>query len=95
MPETYLTLKWPDGSVSEEYSPSSIIRSFFTPGETLDIATFLTRARLAMSQASARVQQVHGFPCARARATLASLEAKSGIFLNTPDAGVTILDLQT
>ncbi len=93
MPETYFDIKWPDGTVSHNYSPSSIIADFFVPGETYPVAEFIRRARDAMARASERVQQVHGFPCARARATLASIEAAVGAFTDTPNARITILDM--
>lgn len=93
MPETYFDIKWPDGSISENYSPSSVVKEFFTPGESYQLAAFTARARDAMTRASDRVQQKYGFPCARARATLAVIEAAAGKFANTQDATVMILDL--
>jgi uncharacterized repeat protein (TIGR04042 family) len=45
-----------------------------------------------MTAASARVQEVYGYPCSRAQATLAAIEAASTRFETSPDAAVTVVD---
>jgi len=93
MPETMFRLRWPDDRVTENYSPSSIIREHFAAGASYRIADFLPRARAAMSAASERVRQAYGYPCSRAGATLARIEAEAANFATQPDSSVTILEL--
>lgn len=93
MPETMFLLRWPDDSVTENYSPSSIIREHFAAGATYPLEEFLPRARVAMSAASDRVRQSYGYPCSRASATLAHIEARAEKFATQADASVTIVEL--
>ncbi|OYV36390.1 MAG: hypothetical protein B7Z80_15700 [Rhodospirillales bacterium 20-64-7] len=93
MPEVIFTLRWPDGSETANYSPSSVVQSFFSAGEVLALEDFLQRARCAMAQASDRVRQKYGMPCARAAATLAELEARGQAFIDRPGARITVLAL--
>jgi uncharacterized repeat protein (TIGR04042 family) len=93
MPELSFRLRWPDRHETRHYSPSSAIRAYFTPGASHPLPDFLARARAAMAAASDRVREVHGFPCARARATLAEIERTARQFDATADATVTILEL--
>ena len=34
MPETYWTVRWPDGAEERLYSPSSVVAELFTAGES-------------------------------------------------------------
>lgn len=43
MPETYWTVRWPDGAEERLYSPSSVVAELFTPGESYPLDDFLTR----------------------------------------------------
>jgi uncharacterized repeat protein (TIGR04042 family) len=92
MPELLLRLRWPDGAETVNYSPSSVIRNYFRAGDSYGLEEFLDRARNAMTAASARVQEVYGYPCSRAQATLAAIEAASTRFETSPDAAVTVVD---
>lgn len=38
MPEVMLCLHWPDGDVSNFYSPSTILYELIKPGDTLTVA---------------------------------------------------------
>ena len=75
MPETYWTVRWPDGTEERLYSPSSVVAELFTPGETYPLDDFLTRARIAMERASNRVEKKFGFACSSAMAQLDAIEA--------------------
>lgn len=90
MPEVTFRLRWPDDSETLNYSPSSIVRQYLTPGATYQIGDFIQRARLAMQAASARVEQKYGHPCSRARATLDSIELQAKPFTKSPSAAVTV-----
>jgi uncharacterized repeat protein (TIGR04042 family) len=94
MPEMSFRLRWPDASETLNYSPSSVILNHFRAGDTYELAVFLQRARAAMEAASARVQDKYGFPCARARATLAAIEQQAAAFVEEPAAAVTILEFE-
>jgi len=94
MPETSLRLRWPDTAETDAYSPSSIVRNFFHAGESYQLNDFLARARLALTAASARVQEIYGMPCARAHATLAGIEARASAFADLPDATITLLEFR-
>ena len=93
MPEMHFTLRWPDSSITQNYSPSSVITEFFTAGNSYELPIFLQLSRTALQKASDRVREKYGFGCARAGATLAAIERKAEIFSQTPNAAVTILEL--
>jgi uncharacterized repeat protein (TIGR04042 family) len=94
MPELIFSLRWPDGTQTRHYSPSSIVRDFLAPGESYKMPDFLRTARAAMTAASERVERKYGYPCSRAGATLAELEHRGAAFNDAPDAAVTILEIQ-
>jgi uncharacterized repeat protein (TIGR04042 family) len=93
MPELQFRLRWPDESETMNYSPSTIVKNFLTADTSYDLAEFVRLARLAMHAASARVQQTYGFPCSRAKATLAAIEQRAGAFAEQQGATVTVVEL--
>jgi uncharacterized repeat protein (TIGR04042 family) len=80
MPEMNFSLRWPDHSETKHYSPSLVIEDFFSAGESYQLPDFLRRAQDALTIASDRVEQKYGFPCSRARASLADIEQRAGNF---------------
>ena len=74
MPEVFFTIQLPDGARKDCYSPSSIVRTYFTKGEEMPVTEFLTRSRKAFSEASDRVRARFGFSCSSASAQLADIE---------------------
>jgi uncharacterized repeat protein (TIGR04042 family) len=91
MPAMTYRLQWPDESVSECYSPSLVIRDYFTPGTAYELADFLRRMREATAIASERVRAKYGFPCSRALAQLRSIELQAQGFLQQDEARVILL----
>jgi uncharacterized repeat protein (TIGR04042 family) len=91
MPETYFTLRWPDGSEERCYSPSSVITQFLKPGQSYALADFQNRARAALTQASARVEAKYGFACSSAMAQLDQIEARITRFQGIAAAEVACL----
>lgn len=91
MPETYWTLRWPDGSEERCYSPSSVVAELFTPGEVYPLADFRHRARIAMERASNRVAAKYGFACSSAMAQLDRIEAQIAKFEGQDGAEVACL----
>jgi uncharacterized repeat protein (TIGR04042 family) len=65
MPEVRLALEWPDGQVSELYSPSTVILESLSPGQSLPVAELQRRGSEALRQASERVRARYGFACTR------------------------------
>ena len=59
MPETFWTVRWPDGGEERCYSPSSVVAEIFAPGTAYPLADFLALSREAMrrygNQSSASV----------------------------------------
>ncbi|MBD5778042.1 MSMEG_0570 family nitrogen starvation response protein [Pelagicoccus sp. NFK12] len=74
MPETPFTVELPDGSVRDCYSPSSVVREYFTRGETLTVEEFVSKSRIALNEASSRVEAKFGFACSGAMSSLANIE---------------------
>ena len=77
MPEIQFQIQWPDGSQELCYSPSLIVKEYFSVGNDYDLQDFLTRSRTALTIASDRVQLKYGFPCSRALGQLARIETKA------------------
>ena len=61
MPESPFIVELPDGSIRHCYSPSSVVKKFFTTGDVLSAPEFLEKATEALNEASRRVQQQLGF----------------------------------
>jgi len=91
MPEMLFQLRWPDGEETQCYSPSLIIESFLSPGESYGLADFVARCTEALIIASDRVEAKYGFPCSRARGELARITEKSKQFEADSAASVTVL----
>jgi uncharacterized repeat protein (TIGR04042 family) len=91
MPELYFQVRWPDGEVESCYSPSTIIREFFVPGQNYPLADFLARSRDGLSRASARVEAKYGMPCSHALGQLARIEQAGRRFAATENAEVAVL----
>lgn len=93
MPETYWTVRWPDGAEERLYSPSSVVAELFTPGESYPLDDFLTRARIAMERASNRVAKKYGFACSSAMAQLDAIEARVPRYASQQGAAVACLSI--
>lgn len=75
MPEVNFRVRWPDRSVTECYSPSSVVKEHFQAGASYPLDEFLARARRALTAASERVRAKYGYACSRARDELEHIEA--------------------
>jgi uncharacterized repeat protein (TIGR04042 family) len=74
MPETPFTVKLPDGSSHQCYSPSSVVLKYFSAGQILTAQDFLEKSREALNDASERVRKKFGFSCTAAMASLDEIE---------------------
>jgi uncharacterized repeat protein (TIGR04042 family) len=91
MPVTHFHVRWPDGSETRCYSPSSVVREHLVPGQRYALAEFLLRTREALGTASERVRAKYGFACSQAMDQLGDIEHIALRFSDTVDAEVTVV----
>jgi uncharacterized repeat protein (TIGR04042 family) len=91
MPEVLFTVELPDGAKMECYSPSTVVREYFSAGESLPVSEFLLRSRKAYAEASERVRSKFGFSCSSASAQLADIERTTRAY--PAEALIQILDI--
>ena len=89
MPEVHFVVRWPDGSAQRCYSPSRVIKDYFTPGESYVLTDFVQRSRAALGLASERVREKYGYGCAHAALQIEEIERAAGRF-DGPDARVRV-----
>lgn len=77
MPEIRFQIQWPDGSQNVCYSPSLVVKDYFTPKGEYVLSDFVERSRTALTIASDRVQAKYGKPCGLALGQLQEIEMKS------------------
>ena len=90
MPEMRFHIRWPDGTPETCYSPSLVIKDYFSVGADYALPDFLARSRTALGIASDRVKAKYGSPCGRALAQLARIEAAAAAFTDHSDARVAV-----
>ena len=71
------------------YSPSTVVRAYFTEGEEMAVSEFLARSRQALAEASERVRAKFGFSCSSAASQLEDIEQFTRHY--SPDGIVRIL----
>lgn len=69
MPEMTFTVRWPDGSVDDCYSPSLVMHDHLDPTADYTVEEFVDRTVTALDEASERVRHRFGFACTSAAAT--------------------------
>jgi uncharacterized repeat protein (TIGR04042 family) len=89
MPEMTFTVRWPDGSVEECYSPSLVMHDHLDDGATYTVEDFVLRTETALHEASERVRVKYGFACTSAAATSAQVRRAAAHF--APDQPVRVL----
>ncbi|QFY42222.1 MSMEG_0570 family nitrogen starvation response protein [Candidatus Methylospira mobilis] len=90
MPEMRFRVRWPDQSETLCYSPSLIIKDYFNPGDSYELADFLTRSREALNIASERVRRKFGFTCSSAMNQLEEIETIAARFSDTANAQIVL-----
>jgi uncharacterized repeat protein (TIGR04042 family) len=90
MPEMLFTVRWPDKSVSECYSPSLVIKDYMEVGCSYPVAEFVERSRTALNIASDRVREKYGFACSSAMDQLLKIESTASRFADVDNASVAI-----
>lgn len=91
MPEMNFVIRWPDETTETCYSPSLVIKDYFTAGASYALEEFVDKARTALNIASKRVQAKYGMACGHALSQIAQIEQKSANFAHKPDARVTVV----
>lgn len=74
MPEIRFQIEWPDGLQETCYSPSLVVKEYFTPGRDYSLEDFVKRSRTALRIASDRVREKYGRPCNLALSQLQRIE---------------------
>lgn len=91
MPEIRFQIQWPDGSQETCYSPSLIVKDYFTLNQDYTLDDFVERSRTALKIASDRVQAKYGSPCGLALGQLRAIETRATQFTQIPQPTVRIL----
>ena len=77
MPEMHFRVEWPDGTQEQYYSPSLVIKEYFSEGAEYPVEEFLEKARAALNEASDRVLAKYGFACGRAMGSLQRIQERA------------------
>ncbi len=80
MPEMRFKIQWPDGTEELCYSPSLVIKDYFTPDQSYPLDEFVARSRTALTIASDRVKAKYGMPCGLALNQLSQIERRADQF---------------
>ena len=80
MPEMTFTVGWPDGSVTDCYSPSLVMHDYLSPNSDYTVTEFVDRTRAALDLASERVRAKFGFACTSAMAQRDEIITKAQAF---------------
>jgi uncharacterized repeat protein (TIGR04042 family) len=91
MPEMTFTVRWPDGSVDDCYSPSLVMHDHLLAGETYSVGDFVARTSTALETASERVRAKYGFACTSALQQQNEIVARSGDF--DPAASMEVISM--
>lgn len=94
MPALNFTVRWPDGSVDDCYSPSTVLHEHLHEKQSYEVEEFVQHARRALNEASERVQKKYGYYCSSAIDQLAKIEHKAQRFASDADSKVEILEIR-
>ena len=86
-----MRIEWSDGTQQDCYSPSLSIKKYFMAGAEYDLEEFVEQARIALNQASERVQAAFGYSCSKAMAQLQQLKTKAEEYRGVSKSKVKIL----
>lgn len=92
MPEINFKIQWSDGTEQNCYSPSLVVKKYFTPGTSYELAEFVAKSRTALNIASDRVKEAYGYPCSLALRQLQQIESKAAEYQQLPDSKVLFVD---
>lgn len=90
MPVVHFSVRWPDNSTSECYSPSRVITDYLEVGKSYPVPEFVDRSRAALTMASERVQKKFGYMCSSAMGQLGQIERTASRFEGQENALVIV-----
>ncbi|HIK16025.1 MAG TPA: MSMEG_0570 family nitrogen starvation response protein [Leptolyngbyaceae cyanobacterium M33_DOE_097] len=91
MPEIRFQIEWPDGKQETCYSPSLIVKDYFTPGHAYDLQDFVERSRTALTIASDRVRAKYGHGCGLAMGQLDTIELRATNYEQLQESKVKVI----
>ncbi len=91
MPEIRFQIELPDGAQATCYSPSLVVKEYFTSGDEYALTDFIERSRTALQIASDRVRAKYGSPCGLALGQLAQIESMAETYNHLPAPKVRLL----
>lgn len=80
MPEMTFTVRWPDGSVEDCYSPSLVVHDHLSEATEYTVAEFVQRSVAALDEASDRVRAKYGFACSASAASSERVRRSAAAF---------------
>lgn len=90
MPEIRFKVQWPDQSEETCYSPSLVVKQYFTPDTDYALGDFVERSQTALTIASDRVKAKYGFPCGLALGQLDRIQSTAARY--APDTTVKFVE---
>lgn len=91
MPEIRFQIAWPDGSEEQCYSPSLVVKSYFSENTEYTLTDFVERSRKALTIASDRVKAKYGMACSLALGQLQHIETVAQQQNTVPDPKVRLI----
>ena len=91
MPVMHFHVRWPDGSETRCYSPSTVVLDYLERGQRYGLDDFLRRTREALGIASERIRAKYGFACSQAMDQLTEIEHIAARFADAANAEVTVV----
>jgi uncharacterized repeat protein (TIGR04042 family) len=97
MPEVHFEVRWPSGTTTRYYSPSTIVHQHLKTGASYELSEFVARTEVAMTAASERVRAKYGYACSSAMDTLARIQeaARAEAAAKAPDGARVLVQSMT
>ncbi|HEY4317467.1 MAG TPA: MSMEG_0570 family nitrogen starvation response protein [Herbaspirillum sp.] len=90
MPEMHFSVRWPDDTTTDCYSPSLVVKEYLEVGKSYSVADFVERSRTALNIGSERVREKFGYACSSALDQLGRIEQIAGGFDQQENAQVVV-----
>jgi len=90
MPEMHFSVRWPDDSITDCYSPSLVVKQYLNVGQRYPLSDFVSRSATALNIGSERVRAKFGYACSSAMDQLQRIEETAKRFEDVTDACVTV-----
>ncbi|MDB5776187.1 MAG: transhydrogenase alpha subunit [Herbaspirillum sp.] len=90
MPEMHFSVRWPDDTTTDCYSPSLVVKEYLEVGKSYSVAEFVDRSRTALNIGSERVHEKFGYACSSAMDQLGQIERTASRFEEQENAQVLV-----